>query len=205
MKAPQDYNSKRLCLTNIEDYLKKKYNAKEVKETSSKVLKITPLLQRDYGEENDCTLTSITTCVNYYTKGSHQVTAIYDKVEKVAKKFFYKGNVGTFPLFIQQIYNEVLKVFPCSKTKTAQGYLKGVGFNFNTIKNVINKSTPMILSINDDGRKYYKNHSITIIGYKTYKIDNKHEAKILVLYDNWHKSESLLDYDILSVIASINY
>ena len=205
MKAPKDFNKKRLHTANVEEYLKKKYNATTVKQSSFKVLNIAPLVQNDYGEANDCTLTSITTCVNYYTGSQNDINAIYNYVEKIAKKYGYRGNMGTFPLFIQCIYNEVLKKFPCSKKKTAQGYLKGVGFNFNTLKNIINKQNPIVLSINNDGRNYYQNHSITIVGYRTYKIDNKHTANMLVVYDNWYKQESLLDYDILPVIASINY
>lgn len=204
MKAPKDFEKKRLNSTNVEEYLKKKFNTEDVQQISSKVLHITPLLQNDYGEAGDCTLTSITTCVNYYRAGQSAIQEIYDYVEKVAKKWGYNGNIGTFPLFIQCIYNEVLKKFPCVKQKAAQRYFKNVGFNFNAIKNIINKSTPIVLSINNDGRNYYKNHSITIIGYKVFKV-NKRTVNMLVVYDNWYASESYVDWDALPIIASINY
>lgn len=204
MKAPKDFEKKRLNSTNVEEYLKKKFNTENVEQISSKVLNIIPLLQNNYGEAGDCTLTSITTCVNYYKAGQTTIQEIYDYVEKVAKKWGYNGNIGTFPLFIQRIYNEVLKKFPCTKKRTAQRYLKNVGFNFNTIKNTINKSTPIVLSINNDGRNYYKNHSITIIGYKMFKV-NKRTVNMLVVYDNWYASESYVDWDALPIIASINY
>lgn len=204
MKAPKDFEKKRLNTSNVEEYLKKKFNTEDVQQISSKVLPITPLLQNDYGEAGDCTLTSITTCINYYRAGQSAIQEIYDYVEKVAKKWGYNGNIGTFPLFIQYIYNKVLKKFPCVKKKTAQRYFKNVGFNFNTIKNTINKSTPIVLSINNDGRNYYKNHSITIIGYKVFKV-NKQTVNMLVVYDNWYANEAYVDFDALPVIASINY
>lgn len=204
MIAPKDFNNKRLTAANIGAYLKKKFNTEDVQQVSSKVLKIAPLLQNDYGEAGDCTLTSITTCVNYYRAGQSSIQEIYDYVEKVARKWGYNGNVGTFPLFIQRIYNEVLKKFPCAKKRTAQGYIKNVGFNFNTIRNIINKSTPIVLSVNNDGRNYYKNHSITIVGYKVFKV-NKRTVNMLVVYDNWYKNEAYVDWDALPIIASINY
>lgn len=205
MKAPSNFNNKSLNNANLKEYLKKKYNAKEVTQTSSKILDIVPLLQNDYGEVNDCTLTSITTCVNYYRGAKDNVKDIYNCVEKVAKKYFYKGNIGTFPLFTQRIYDEVLKTFSCKKKKTSQAYLKGIGFTFKTIKSLIDKGTPIILSVNNDGRNYYENHSITIIGYQTYKTDNKKNANLLVVFDNWTKVMCYVDYDVLPAIASINY
>lgn len=205
MKAPKNFDKTRLNAANVEDYIKKKYNVAKIMQSSARVLDVVPLLQNDYGEVNDCTLTSITTCVNYYRGAKDNVNEIYDYVEKIAKKYFYKGNIGTIPLFTQKIYDEVLKKYSCRKKKTSQAYLKGVGFNFNTIKKLIDKETPIILSVNNDGRNYYRNHSITIVGYRTYKINNNTTSKLLVVFDNWTKVICFVDYDVLPAIASINY
>ena len=62
----------------------------------------------------------------------------------------------------------------------------------------------MILSINKDGRDYYNNHSITIIGYLIYQVDNAFEPMLLV-YDNWNTQACVVDYKALSMISSINY
>ena len=205
MKPPKDFNKKRIHASNIEDYLKKKYNVKEVKQTSEKLLKFSPLLQENYGGDGDCTLTSITACMNYYLKSSKPIQEIYNYVEKVAKKWGYRGDKGTMPVFIQAIYNSVLKKFPCKRKSTCFGYYKNIGFNFNTIKKLIDKSIPMVMSINNDGRNYYTNHSITIVGYRTYKINAKQTAHMLIIYDNWYESISFIDYDVLPLIAVINY
>ena len=50
----------------------------------------------------------------------------------------------------------------------------------------------------NDGRKYYKNHTVTVIGYKKYK-----KAKILIVADNWHKEVCYIDYNKLSFISSL--
>ena len=49
-----------------------------------------------------------------------------------------------------------------------------------------------------DGLEYYKNHSVLIVGYL-----QTVDKKMLVIYDNWFKSVSYIDYDKLSVISSI--
>ena len=56
----------------------------------------------------------------------------------------------------------------------------------------------------NDGRSFYKNHSIVVIGYNRYKIDNR-EIRILAIYDNWAKEVRYIDYERLSMISSINY
>lgn len=206
MVTPKNYNKKRLTAQNIEEYLLEKWKAKKVSQLSSKKIdNITPLLQKDYGGELDCTLTSITTCIHYYTKEQHDVNIIYNYVEKVAKKYFYRGHLGTNPIFIKQIYDEVLKHFTNTKRKVSVGKLgKCLSFNFNTIKQAIDKNIPVIISIVDDGRNYYKSHSITIIGYATYKVD-KQQVKVVMVYDNWSKVISYVDYDALSIMCCINY
>jgi uridylate kinase len=74
----------------------------------------------------------------------------------------------------------------------------------DTIKKCIDNNIPVVLSITNDGRGYYKNHSVTVVGYRIYKADNK-EIKMLILYDNWAFSESLLDYNKLSVLSAIYF
>ena len=53
-----------------------------------------PLLQSDYGEANDCTLTSITTVIHSWLP-SLDVNMIYNQVENIAKQYGYSGVKGT--------------------------------------------------------------------------------------------------------------
>lgn len=156
-----------------------------------KTLGMKALLQNDYGERLDCTLTCMA-CVwgeEYYTE-----------IESIAKRYGYNGEKrGTNPLVVQRIMQVFMKAHklpgrPCS------AYGKGIGWSYATIKRLINSGTPVILNLWTDGRSYYKDHSVTVVGFEIYE-----KAQFLLVYDNWSKGVSMIDYKKLSVISSINY
>lgn len=154
------------------------------------ITNFTPLLQKDYGKDKDCTLTSITAILG----GNPQET--YDKVEKIALKYGYNGDTyGTIPIFTKSIIDKA------SGTKSKQGYLKNIGYSWKKIQELINNNQSIILSLNKDGRDYYKNHSVVIVGWVI--LNNK--TRLLKIYDNWYLTPAYIDYDKLSLISSINY
>ena len=55
--------------------------------------------------------------------------------------------------------------------------------------------------MNNDGRNYYINHSVIIVGYMEYTSN----CKMLIVYDNWDESVSYIDFNKLSKISCINY
>ena len=123
-------------------------------------------------------------------------------VEKYAKKFgCYKGN-GTNPLAIKRIFDAAAKELKVSIYPTSSGYLKNVGYNFNKIMNLIDNKIPVVISINNDGRNYYRNHSMTIMGYTNYRITQKTgkivNRSFLNVYDNWRFIFGYIDYKVLS-------
>ena len=172
---------------NISEYLLSTYG---IKSSLYKIYikDIEPLLQNDYGQENDCTLTSITTIIKYYNK-TIQVDVIYSITESIAKKYFYNGSKGTLPLFISTIYNKVLESFYIKKKTKCK-----------LIQDQINKQQPILLNMFDDGKNFYHNHTVSIIGYAIYD-----DVRLLMIYDNWFKEISYIDYNKLSSISSINY
>ena len=127
---------------------------------------------------------------------------VYFRVEKYAKQYGFRGK-GTLPIFIKNIFDKTLKEFGVNR-KTKSGYLKCIGYDFDRIRSLIDSNIPMVLSINKDGRNYYNNHSITVIGYLIYQVDNALEPMLLV-YDNWNTQACVVDYKALSMISSINY
>ena len=159
-----------------------------------------PLLQKDYGLSNDCSLTALTTIIAGSLNKEPQ--KVYDVVEKYAKQYGFKGK-GTLPVFIKCIFDKTLKEFGVN-VKTKSGYLKCIGYDFDMMRNLIDENVPMVLSINKDGRNYYNNHSITVIGYLIYQVDDALEPMLLV-YDNWNTVPCVVDYKALSMISSINY
>ena len=191
-----------LTNNNIESYLLWKYpKYTEAKEIESKILSFTPLLQSNYGKEKDCTLCSITAYIYNETKDISPLE-IYSKVEKIATKYFYNGDIyGTIPFFNGRILSEALE----NQQKIGQKYFKGIGFSFTNIQTLINNNKPVILSINSDGRDFYKNHTVTIIGYKIYRMDDKKDFYMLAVYDNWSKTVRYIDYRAMSYLSSITY
>ena len=89
--------------------------------------------------------------------------------------------------------------------KTKSAYIKGVGFNLNSIKTILNNQKPIILTMHNDGRDYYKMHSVTVIGYDIYSLNNKKIIPFLLVYDNWTKISNYIDYTRLSSLSCINY
>ena len=198
-------NSYRLTEEYIFEYLRDEYKG-EAQSEKCKVINLTPLVQKDYGLALDCTLTSITTIIYYLVKEKEITHEIYEVVEKIAKKYFYNGEkLGTIPIFIKKIFDESLRKFlPNKRINSKQFIFKQIGYNWNKLCKEIDNNNPVILSIWNDGRNYYKNHTVTVIGYRIFKVNNK-KIKTLIIYDNWSKAKSYLDFKKLYGISSVNY
>lgn len=127
-------------------------------------------------------------------------------VREYAKDYFYTDKLGTIPVFARTIFNKSLKALDINY-KVKSYYLKNIGFNLNTIKKSLNKNIPVVFSVTNDGRNYYKAHSITIVGYETFKLEKEgivpKEVTMLIVYDNWSKIYSYVDYDKVSILSSI--
>lgn len=189
---------------NVSEYLKEKYCKIEslVLQYFDIIYEVVPLLQDDYGLKGDCAITSMTAVLEYLC---HQpIQKIYNVVEANAKKYGYNGKFGTIPTFINNICKKSAKEFDLSNIYWKSKYFKEIGFNFNFIKKQIIQDHPLILSISSDGRDYYKNHSVTVVGYAQYVINDKLQ-RFLLIYDNWHKEVCYLDYELLSHFCSLNY
>lgn len=149
------------------------------------------LLQKNYGEDYDCTLTSLAAMF-----GEEH----YALIESIAKKHGYDGKKkGTNPLTVKAIMQDVLYSIG-KKGKCYSRYGKGVAFNWYTIGILLERGHHVVLNIYKDGRGYYKNHSVLIVGIAFL---GKH--KLLAVYDNWNDGISYVDYDKLGVISSINW
>lgn len=203
-----NFYNKRLGGHNIKNYLLEKFpGAKEVNSISKKVIEMDAFCQRDLGgtSDGDCTLTSLTTIIYYHCKQTIDHKAIYSVVRNWAEKHFFNGKSGTFPLFIKRIFDKSLKTLNIKTLNTKAAMIKGIGFNLNTIKKAIDNKKPIAFSIFNDGRDYYSNHTITIVGYEVFKLDNNKKVTMLLVYDNWTTSLSYVDYDLVCTISSINY
>ena len=149
------------------------------------------LLQKNYGEDYDCTLTSLAAIF-----GEEH----YGLIESHAKKHGYVGKTcGTNPFKVKAIMQGVMDSIGI-KGKCYSRYGKGVGFNWYTIGNLLKRGHHVVLNIHKDGRGYYRNHSVLIVGFARHGTH-----KMLAVYDNWNEGISYVDYDKMCVIASINW
>lgn len=187
---------------NILSYIQENYG--EIKSIEKRTVPaIQSFLQDDFEGASDCTLTSILTVTNYFTEIEKPLDC-YNFIKKIAKKVFYTDNHGTFATTINFIVKRVFKNYGI-KYKPRARFFKGIFVKPKYIKDNIDHRKPVLLSLWKDGRGYYDNHTITIIGYGVYTTIDQKEHFILQIYDNWSKQLRYLDYEKLSIICSINY
>ena len=161
------------------------------KQTYRKLIPMTGLLQKNYGKKLDCTLTSLA-CIY----GEQW----YSTIEHIAARYGYDGDRrGTNPLIIKAITKELLRVLHKSGTPRS-AYGKVVGWNWLTARRLAERGIPAVLNLWDDGRGYYHDHSVVLVGVEKYQ-----RAQFLLVLDNWHETVSLIDYNKLCIISSINY
>ena len=149
------------------------------------------LLQKNYGQKNDCTLTSLA-----FLYGVEK----YPQIEQIAMRYGYDGKKnGTSPFVVRKIMLACNKQFSVSGTCCVR-YGKGISFDYETVKSVIDKGHYLLLNLWKDGRDYYKNHAVTVIGYEAYE-----RGRFLIVFDNWNSTYSYIDYGKLSLISSVNW
>lgn len=194
----------RITTENLRKYLSEEYKSSNISQRSYHVIaKYPKLLQNDYGKAGDCTITAMTALICYIV-GISDIEQVYSKVEATAKKYFYNGDkYGSIPVFTRRILADLKRQFKIKRMSKVK-YGKRICFNFETIKGLIDKDLPIVLSVPNDGRNYYKNHSVSICGYATYQVGNR-LCKMLILQDNWVKEYGYIDYDKMNNFCSINY
>ena len=187
------FEGKRLCSSNIKQYINTTDPLKLIV-----IEDISPLLQKNYQGENNCIITSITCIIKWYKK-KIKTDIIYKTVEQIAKQYGYYPDEGVFPIAVPRIYKRTIKIYNLNK-KIKTKHFKNFGFTFKDIQNSINNNHPVLMSVKKDGRNYYIDHSVLVIGY----IDNL-KQHILVVYDNWNSDFSYIDYDKLSLMSSVSF
>lgn len=204
-----NYDRMRIISDTAEPYLLNEFpQYNKIKRIKKHTIEMTPFLQSHYGDpgDGDCTLCSIMTQVYYFLNGKYDDNTIYNFIRPLAKKYFFTNQYGTIPIFAQTIFNQTLKNFGL-KRRVRSFYFKNIGYNIKFIKKQLDKNIPILFSIFKDGRNYYTSHSITIIGYETFRLEKSGLAPknvdMLIVYDNWSKTQSYVDYNKVSTISSI--
>ena len=206
MLITSEFVNKRLTATNIKEYLQANYGfGNEIHEVKRKQLSVPVFLQNNYGKSGDCTLTSILTLTKFFNK-TLDTNEIYNYVEDLATKYFgYRGDsYGTIPFTHRVLLNQTFKHFGINRHFKVK-YFKGIGYNLETIIQLLDAGIPLMMSMFRDGRKYYDNHTITVIGYIQYRDEHSHTKTMLLVHDNWFSSYSFLDYSLIHLFSEICY
>lgn len=190
--------------SNLLEYLAKKYDVDSIQKCLSvnQISNLEPLLQDNFGSGNDCTLTAITNILTYYCNKTPQ--EIYEVVVRYGAKLGYTDQKGTNPIVMRTLMNLVARDLGVKKSAVVR-YGKNIAYNYAGIKQNIDAGRPIMLSIYKDGRDFYSDHSVMIIGYSEYKVDNKRKARMLKIYDNWYPEVTYVDYDLLHMFSSLHY
>ena len=195
------FDGKRIELSNFSEYLVETYGVKEdTKINYTQLSGIEPLLQINLGEkyDGDCSLTSITEYLYYMFDGLQPVDNIYKQVRSMAeKKYIFNKKIGMISLLNGYLLRKNYSIIAKSKTYFFKNYS---GFTFENITKIIDNGLPVILNMFHDGREYYKNHTVTIIGYTVVE-----GYRFLIVHDNWKRCNSFVDYDRMSLLSSINF
>ena len=212
-KSANPYDTQRLTDENIQKYILTSHlNYEDVSLKSVNKIALYPLT---FGNnEKNSIILNIALCVFHYCFDSFDKNVILNAVKSLMTHLFYDPDKETFLfLFIKPVYKRILKYFQFSK-KIKTKFFKGIGFNFNTIKEQINRKTPIILYLTSDGRNYYKNCALTVIGYAQftmlnnvwYPVVKQDKVKnMLIVYDGFSEKISYVDYDAISVFSCITY
>lgn len=199
------YNSYPINDNSLSRYIENEYPGFEITGENTVIIKnYKRFCQRDFKDKQNCSITSMSSLIHYYADSKSDIKDIYSTVRKIAFFFLYTPHLfGTLSFTIGPILSLSLKKLGVPH-KTGYGLFKGIGFSRQKIKNKINAGCPIILSLFRDGRNYYKNHTVTVLGYKT--VYNKNEELLfLALNDNWSDEIRYLDFKKLWFISAINY
>lgn len=212
---PNSFEGKRLgSISDVNNYIKEVYRVKGIeKNMPESIYNIKGLLQNNYGTQN-CSLTCITCVVWYLLKytTNYSDKIVYRTVKNNTNWYSYDENkYGTIPIFIDNILGKTMDNFHlgyASDNKTFKN-VPLIGYKFKHIQERIKAKTPVILNIFRDGRNYYDNHSITVIGYNIFTVINekgkREDLIFLKVLDNWREEPSYVDFQKISTVSSITY
>ena len=90
-------------------------------------------------------------------------------------------------------------------------WLSKIGFNYETIRSLLDRGHSVILTMLSDGRGYYICDSVFVVGYAEFILFNRDfiaEEKLvnmLIVYDEIQHDYAYLDPNKISVFSKISY
>ena len=190
-------------IINPETYLKNRYGYGKVQCVKNKRLNVNQQTMSEISRKSECncSLVAISKVLKFWrdfdekTNIPFSIYKIYDDVESIAKKHGYDEEDGTDFWKINNICDSIVKKY--GYTPSCDGVYN---LNWNSIKSYLDKheglydySEPIILNCVSG---YYGNHSVTVMGYSIYILNNK-EHHFLRVSDGWSSKNRFIDFDAL--------
>ncbi|MDO5707594.1 MAG: hypothetical protein Q4P31_03040 [Andreesenia angusta] len=199
-------------ISDIEEYINYNYGNKNYKLTEIFSLeKYIDFHRAGEKSKGDCLLVAIATVMEFHKNiGRYGFPDNYDEIYKIVLK---KANGlkaypiplrgGTTPLLANNIASRYLKEIGMKNYRSKNIY--GIDWTSskrktNIILNEIRNLRPIVFNISSG---YYKNHSITIIGYRIYENSFNDRIIILELADAWVKYIKYLNLNNFNTVSSI--
>lgn len=203
--SSQTEPNERLTSDNVINYLQERYAmGKNITEIRGKEL-ILPQFTTAQFNSNSSTLIAITSIVKFYRRNKDN-QVIYNCIKEIAQRYFYDGRSwGLIPVFGKAILGQAFYRFTINHSRFQSRLFKNIGFNINTITSIINKCKPIIMSMKNDGRNCYHNHSVVIVGYVDFQDENSKVKRMLLIHDGIEATYSYLDYNEISTCSMICY
>lgn len=160
---------------------------------NSKTISGVPVyLQADFGDPNNCTLSTLTMIFMYHRNYSGKTNipsdkyVLYNRIKTIATTHGWTPENGTPPTKIDDIINDVWAYY---------GY-SGYGVNFyepvySAYTGQVDMNRPSSINI---ASGYYGNHSVALVGYRTYQKSWNPDKGFLKVHDNWTTETRYIDY-----------
>ncbi|NLB78167.1 MAG: hypothetical protein GX796_04765 [Clostridiaceae bacterium] len=192
-----------------ERYVKWKYGQSWIESETATILKVENFTQASFEtDSNNCVLASITRVMKYYNNIGYtniptDAIEIYKTVKNIGVKYGYDpiktGVMRDLFIYTPWVIDDIVK-----DTWKAFNYTKGDGCNdyfskLKTIKNSIDKSNPLLLNIAFGD---YKNHTVSVIGFKIYSKKGLRDKVLIQIYDGWSSYVRYIDWTKLGSIPT---
>lgn len=167
-----------------------------------RMLGVPALLQRAFENgRNSCTLTSITAIFSFYREQGYDaipddVVTLQRDVRAIALRHAFTDERGTPPIRIAAIIREVWRYYGY----TGRGSSRYV-WTWRTFHREFKARSPFILNM---ANGYYKNHSVTGIGYLRFEKNGSPDVILLEVFDNRAASVRYIDFNAFNRWGSIS-
>lgn len=173
-------------------YVNDRYGSGWSLKNSATISGVPNYLQADFEYAENCTLSALTMIFKYHRDYSGKTNipsnqyTLYNRIKTIATTHGYTPSGGTPPTKIDDIINDVWSYY---------GY-SGYGWNYylwsySTFTTQVNNNRPS--SINILGG-YYSDHSVALVGYRTYQKSGYSDKGFLKVHDNWDTATRYIDY-----------